>query len=50
MNDADTVREISQQVRTAMTETLQEMLQRRKSVFYGSILTKEDNLETTDHS
>ena len=41
--DPAVVRSISQQVRTRMEEAIAEMLERRKSIFYGSIFEDEDH-------
>lgn len=40
-NDAATVRTISQEVRTRMQDTIDDMLRRRKSLFFGSIFQGE---------
>jgi len=46
-DDPAIVREISQEVRRRMEEALQEMLRKRKSIFFGSIFEGETDVEGT---
>jgi 1-acyl-sn-glycerol-3-phosphate acyltransferase/nucleoside-diphosphate-sugar epimerase len=46
--DAAAVREISQEVRGRMQEALERLRRRRRSIFYGSIFTGEDEEEGLD--
>ena len=42
-NDAATVRAISEEVRTRMQDAIDDMLKRRKSIFFGSVFESEAN-------
>jgi 1-acyl-sn-glycerol-3-phosphate acyltransferase/nucleoside-diphosphate-sugar epimerase len=44
-DDAATVRAISQEVRSRLEEAIEEMLRRRKSIFFGSIFEEEPSYE-----